>query len=257
MTQAEGHEKPVIRDRRRIDPETGKLRTPPESSEATPAQESSPAQEAQSAQRASQDQGTPPAAEASASEENSEEKVRTPDAVELAAKVERLERELAERTDDLKRVRAEYLNYKRRVDRDRDVVRDLAVGSVLSELLPVLDDIGRAREHGELTGGFKAVGEALETTVAKLGLVRYGEVGDPFDPRIHEALMHSYADDVDGPTCTTILQPGYRHGDRVLRPARVGVSEPTAGLPDNAAGQQSETSGTDPTSGSQPSSSDS
>ena len=138
---------------------------------------------------------------------------------------------LSERTDDLKRLQAEYLNYKRRVDRDRDTVRDLAVGAALTDLLPVVDDIGRAREHGELEGGFKAVAEALESVLTKLGLVRYGEVGEPFDPRIHEALMHSYADNVDGPTCAAILQPGYRHGERVLRPARVAVAEPTVGLP--------------------------
>jgi len=134
--------------------------------------------------------------------------------------------QLAERTADLQRLQAEYLNYKRRVDRDRGLVRDTATATVLSALLPVLDDVDRARAHGELTGGFKAVAESLERTVAGLGLVRFGEPGEPFDPRVHEALMHELSDDVDGPTARTILQPGYRIGERIVRPARVAVAEP-------------------------------
>lgn len=201
---AEEQRGPIIRDRRRIDPETGTLR--PASGDGGSA-------------------GTPSVpADAAGAEE----------APESAEQVTELEQEREALQDDLKRLQAEYVNYKRRVDRDRQSVRELAVGSVLSELLPVLDDIGRAREHGELEGGFKAVAEALETTLTKLGLERYGEAGDPFDPRIHEALMHQYADDVDGPTCRLIVQPGYRHGERVLRPARVAVVEPTVGLPESA-----------------------
>lgn len=102
---------------------------------------------------------------------------------------------------------------------------------MLTELLSVLDDIGRAREHGDLTGAFRSVGEALEAVTSKVGLVRFGEPGDEFDPTIHEALMHGYADDVAVPTCTQILQPGYRVGERVIRPARVAVAEPTEALP--------------------------
>jgi molecular chaperone GrpE len=93
-------------------------------------------------------------------------------------------------------------------------------------LLPVLDDIGRARAHGELGGGFKSVAEALEATLVKLGLDRYGEPGDPFDPTIHEALTHSYSADVDTTICVQIMQPGYRVNGRILRPALVGVAEP-------------------------------
>jgi molecular chaperone GrpE len=178
---------PVIRDRRRIDPVTGAVREPREA--AAPA-------------------GPPP------------------DTVEsLAARVAELESALAERTTDLQRLQAEYVNYKRRVDRDRDVVRDSAVASVLSQLLPVLDDIGRAREHGELEGGFKAVAESLERIVTGLGLERFGKAGDPFDPHIHEALMHSYSQDVEVPTAQMVLQDGYRFRDRIVRPARVAVVE--------------------------------
>ncbi|HZC39681.1 MAG TPA: nucleotide exchange factor GrpE, partial [Streptosporangiaceae bacterium] len=140
---------------------------------------------------------------------------------------------LAERTADLQRVSAEYANYRKRVDRDRLAVREQALANVLSALIPVLDDIGRAREHGELTGGFKSVAESLEAVTAKLGLERFGETGDPFDPTVHEALMHSYSDSVTEPTCVQLLQPGYRVGQRILRPARVAVAEP-GGSPEDA-----------------------
>jgi len=142
-----------------------------------------------------------------------------------------LQTELDERTRDLQRLQAEYVNYKRRVERDRDGVRDAATAGVLTAVLPVLDDVDRARQHGELTGGFKAVAESLERTVAALGLIRFGEPGEAFDPRIHEALMHDLSDDVEGPTARAILQPGYRVGDRVVRPARVSVVEPSAARP--------------------------
>ena len=133
---------------------------------------------------------------------------------------------LAERTADLQRLQAEYANYRKRVERDRLAVREQALAGVLSELLPVLDDIGRAREHGELSGGFKLVADSLEAITAKLGLVPYGENGDPFDPTLHEALMHEYSSDVFEPTCVRILQPGYMVGERIIRPARVAVAEP-------------------------------
>ena len=135
-------------------------------------------------------------------------------------------RALAERTADLQRLQAEYANYRRRVDRDREVVRDTAVANVLANLLPVLDDIGRAREHGELEGGFKSVGEALEQMVERLGLVRYGLAGDAFDPTVHEALTHAHSPDVTEPTCIEVFQPGYRLGERIVRPARVAVADP-------------------------------
>jgi molecular chaperone GrpE len=97
---------------------------------------------------------------------------------------------------------------------------------VLIGPLPVLDDIDRARSHGELDGGFKLVADGLETTLAKFGLQRYGDAGEPFDPTVHEALTHGHSADVTEPTCADILQPGYRVGDRILRPARVAVVDP-------------------------------
>ncbi len=145
-----------------------------------------------------------------------------------------LVRELDERTADLQRLQAEYVNYKRRVDRDREAVRDTARAAVLVGLLGVLDDLDRARDHGELTGGFKAVADSLERALTGLGLERFGTPGEPFDPRVHEALMHEHGDDVDGPTAQTILQPGYRVGERVLRAARVAVVEPLVVPPEGA-----------------------
>lgn len=141
--------------------------------------------------------------------------------------VTRLARELGERTADLQRLQAEYLNYKRRVDRDRTAAREQATAATLSALLPVLDDLDRARQHGELTGGFKAVAESLEGIIAGLGLERFGTAGEEFDPRIHEALLSDYSAEVSVTTAATILQPGYRIGDRIVRPARVAVAEPS------------------------------
>ena len=105
--------------------------------------------------------------------------------------VDQAAQELAERTADLQRLQAEYVNYKRRVDRDRDVARKVAIENVVKDLLPVLDDLRSAREHDELTGAFKAVGEEVERITSRYGLEAFGEKGDPFDPHIHEALLLS------------------------------------------------------------------
>ena len=131
---------------------------------------------------------------------------------------------VAELTADLQRVHAEYANYRKRVDRDRELIRATAVGGVLGDLLGVLDDVDRARQHGELEGAFKSVGESLEATVARIGLEKYGSAGEPFDPNIHEALTHEASDEVSEPTVVAVYQPGYRYADRVLRPARVAVA---------------------------------
>ena len=129
-------------------------------------------------------------------------------------------------TEDLQRLQADYSNYRKRVDRDRAVAYELAVASVLNELLPILDDLDRARTHGELEGGFKSVADQIENAVAKIGLVKFGEAGTPFDPQIHEALMHLTSTEVTEVTATEILQKGYKYKERVLRPARVTVTDP-------------------------------
>jgi molecular chaperone GrpE len=133
---------------------------------------------------------------------------------------------LAERTLDLQRLQAEFLNYKRRVERDRELVQQNATYSVLSGLLPVLDDIDRAREHGELEGGFKAVADSLDRAVAALGLTKFGAKGDEFDPNLHEALMHGHSPDVTTTTVDVVAHAGYRIGDRVVRAAKVTVLDP-------------------------------
>jgi molecular chaperone GrpE len=136
--------------------------------------------------------------------------------------------ELAERTADLQRVKAEFDNYRKRVRRDRLAVREVAVSNVLRGLLPVLDSIARARELGEVRGGFLQVADALDAQLAALGLETFGEPGDVFDPERHEALYHAYSADVNQATCSEILACGYRVGDNLLRPAQVTVTEPPA-----------------------------
>ncbi|MGZ4649224.1 MAG: nucleotide exchange factor GrpE [Kineosporiaceae bacterium] len=135
-----------------------------------------------------------------------------------------------ERLADLQRLQAEYVNYRRRVDRDRDVARELAVAGMLEALLPVLDDVHLARQHGDLeTGPFAAIADKLESTLGRLGLTRFGEPGETFDPTVHDALLHTEAELAEGTTQTTVvqvLQPGYRTKDRVLRAARVAVADP-------------------------------
>ncbi len=133
---------------------------------------------------------------------------------------------LEERTRDLQRVQAEFANYRKRVERDRVALAEAAVGNALVGLLPVLDDIDRARAHGDLTGAFKSVADQLETVLSKLGLAAFGEPGDPFDPTVHEAVMHEESPEVSEPTATTVLRRGYKQGDRLLRPAMVGVTDP-------------------------------
>jgi molecular chaperone GrpE len=134
--------------------------------------------------------------------------------------------EVAVLTSDLQRVQAEYSNYRKRVDRDRITANEITTAIVLSELLPVLDDISRAEEHGELTGGFKAVADQMVAITTKLGLSQFAEVNVAFDPNIHEALMHSTSPDVTETLVTQVLQPGYKFKERVIRPARVAVTDP-------------------------------
>jgi molecular chaperone GrpE len=186
-------EGPVVRDRRRIDPLTGQVREGAAAPTAAPGTEP---------------QAEPPATGAGTATE--------------------LEAQLAERTADLQRIQAEYANYRRRVERDRQAVGEQALASVLIGLLPLLDDIDRAKSHGESSQGFLLVADSLDTTLTKLGLDRFGDAGEPFDPTVHEALTHGLSDEVSEPTAAEIFQPGYRVGDRVLRPARVAVLEPGA-----------------------------
>jgi molecular chaperone GrpE len=236
---------PIIRDNRRIDPVTGQPRRGKHAASQPAgttgagrpgAPGSTRNQRAGDNAAAPAGQVTPPegvpvttatTAAAAATAAGSSPAPAAPAAPSDSTVTSQLQSQLAERTTDLQRLQAEYANYRKRVDRDRATVRELAVSGALSELLPVLDAIGQAREHGELSGGFKSVADSLQAAVGKLGLVSYGQRGDAFDPKIHEALTNTYSPDVADDTCVEIFQPGYKVGERILRPARVAVAAPT------------------------------
>jgi molecular chaperone GrpE len=224
---------PVIRDNRRIDPVTGQPRRGKHAA-SQPAGTSGAGRPGApgSARHKPNEDASSPADEASPTEGGAAAAARPTEAAKAAPAdpaASQLKIQLAERTADLQRLQAEYANYRKRVDRDRATVREQAVAATLSELLPVLDAIGQAREHGELSGGFKSVADSLQAAVGKLGLVSYGQRGDAFDPKIHEALTHTYSPDVAEDTCVEIFQPGYKVGERILRPARVAVAAPATG----------------------------
>ena len=209
MSDTENGTGPVIRDRRRLDPETGKVR------------------EAYGVDDVTTDDAA--GVDAAAPDAQADEAVAAETAP--AGGDAALEALAAERLEDLQRLQAEFVNYRRRVERDRDVARDTAVASVLEALLPVLDDVHLARQHGDLEGGpFAAIADKLEATLTRFGLARYGEPGETFDPAVHEALIHTQAELAEGTTDTTvvqILQPGYKAGERILRAARVAVADPS------------------------------
>ncbi|MFD4671767.1 nucleotide exchange factor GrpE [Lentzea sp. NPDC058450] len=180
----------VVNDRRRIDPETGEVRPPA---------------------HAAPEEGAAP-----------EEPLVAEVVDEVAAE---LKTQLDERTADLQRLTAEYANYRKRVERDREAVINNAKASVAGELLSVLDDIERAAAHGDLTGAFKAVADKLVSTLQKTGLEPFAHEGEAFDPSVHEAVQHSTSPDVDGPTVTAVLRRGYTFGEKLVRPALVAVTD--------------------------------
>jgi len=255
--QNHGSPGPVIRDRRRLDPETGQLRDAYDSSSPSEAadQPDQPEQSAEQTERSEQAEQTRPVGSEQAESAGSEQSGSTePEGLDepviqpvgldgriddgaadisldgILADLDAAQASAAERLSDLQRLQAEFVNYRRRVDRDRDVARDLAVAGILEALLPVLDDIHLARQHGDLESGpFAAIAEKLESVLQRFGLSRYGEQGEEFNPAVHEALMHTEAELPEGTEQTTVvqvLQPGYRTGDRVLRAARVAVADP-------------------------------
>ncbi|GII22329.1 nucleotide exchange factor GrpE [Planosporangium mesophilum] len=152
--------------------------------------------------------------------------VEEPAASPLGAELESLRTELDERTRDLQRVTAEYANYRKRVERDRALVGEQATGNVLAALLPVLDDLDRARDHGDLVGPFGTVADQLTTALSKFGLTPFGSKGDLFDPNRHEAVAHLTSAEVTEPTCVDVMRRGYLLGERLLRPALVAVADP-------------------------------
>lgn len=198
-TGASGDEESILRftDKRRIDPLTGAVREPAAGEESA---------------------AGAPAADATETDEPHP----------VVAALEAAEAVAAERLEDLQRLQAEYVNYRKRVDRDRLVARDQTVIAMVEALIGVLDDIDAARQHDELAGPFAAVADKLEGALTRFGWERYGEAGEGFDPTVHEALMHAHSDGVTEPTVVAVLQAGHRVGDRIVRAARVSVAEPDA-----------------------------
>nr|WP_232075852.1 nucleotide exchange factor GrpE [Phytohabitans suffuscus] len=221
-----------MRDKRKIDPSGGPAKeaepaaadktdeAPAEATKDSPATEGAAKKERKPSHAAPESNEE----EASTAEKPAAEKAEP--AGPLGAELESLRSDLEERTRDLQRVTAEYANYRKRVDRDRGVQADQATGLVITALLPVLDDLDRAREHGDLVGPFAAVSEQLVAALGKFGLTAFGEKGDPFDPTRHEAVAHRTSSEVTEPTCVEVMRRGYLLGDRLLRAALVAVADP-------------------------------
>lgn len=244
----------MIRDKRKISPTSGTENQPADAKEANGSEAA--ASEPEAPEKAAGDSvdtaasadtqagqaspGEPPAgkvkpAEAGETKPATEEKPaeqpaaapsETAEPTVEAAELGALRSALDERTADLQRITAEYANYRKRVERDRTMASELAVGMVLTELLAVLDDIDRARDHDDLTGPFAAVADKLTTVTSKFGLTAFGAKGDPFDPNRHEAVAHQTSSEVTESTCIDVMRRGYLLGERLLRPALVAVADP-------------------------------
>ena len=195
------HDEPIIRDKRRIDPETGQVRQPEGAHE-----------------------GEVEATDAAA---DTDEEVLTVDDILNAAQAE-VQEPSDEHLADLKRVTAEYANYRKRTEANREVERERAVGAAVSVLLPVLDDLDRAEKHGDLEGDtpFATIAAKLRASVEKLGLTPFGEVGEPFDPQRHEAIFQQHSDEVEVDTVADVVETGYLLGGTLLRAAKVVVKTP-------------------------------
>jgi molecular chaperone GrpE len=209
----QNHDEPVIRDKRRIDPETGEVRKP-EGADA----ESVPEGQAETADAA---------ASASPEGDAGDEKELTVDDILNAAQAE-VEDPTAEHLADLKRVTAEYANYRKRTEANRELERERAIGAAVSVLLPVLDDLDRAEKHGDLEGDtpFATIAAKLRASVEKLGLTPFGAVGEPFDPQQHEAIFQQHSDEVEVDTVADVVETGYMLGGTLLRAAKVVVKTP-------------------------------
>jgi molecular chaperone GrpE len=212
----------VIKDKRKID-ETGQPRTDRQAGPTEPSMGQSKA----AGQRAPDAKAAEADSEVVDGEVVAEEgSVAIPVSAPVQAELAAVRTELEERVRDLQRVSAEYANYRKRVDRDRGAVLEQATAAVITTLLPILDDFDRAREHGDLVGPAAAMAEQLTVSLAKFGLVGFGDVGDPFDPTRHDAVSHETSADVSEPTCISVMRRGYLLGDRLLRAALVGVADP-------------------------------
>ncbi|KRE81100.1 nucleotide exchange factor GrpE [Arthrobacter sp. Soil762] len=207
--QGSGHQEPVIRDNRKVDPVTGQARHP----------------EGEQPADASKGEPVDSDGDALAQAEEILNGIEVPAEESVAQGAGQAE--AAELKNDLLRLQAEYVNYRKRVERDRAVAGEMAVIGVLNSLLPVLDDVDAARQHGDLTDGpFAAIATKLENALKTYGLVRIDETGVEFDPTIHEALIQQPGEDIEVDTVSQVLRSGYRSGERVLRAAQVIVAVP-------------------------------
>jgi molecular chaperone GrpE len=227
--QNQNHEEPVIRDKRKVDPETGEVRQP---AEGAPEHGASEAPDASaSGASASGASASDAAASASAGAANADaagdDDVLTVDDILNAANAE-VREPSDEHLADLKRVTAEYANYRKRTEANREIERERAVGAAVAALLPVLDDLDRAEKHGDLEGDapFATIAAKLRGAAEKLGLTSFGEVGEPFDPQRHEAIFQQPSDEVDTDTVADVVETGYMLGSTLLRVAKVVVKTP-------------------------------
>ncbi|WP_448007014.1 nucleotide exchange factor GrpE [Agromyces bauzanensis] len=216
----QNHEEPVIRDKRRIDPETGEVRQPPADAEGADEATDAAAEAAAASAAEASAASAPEASEA-------DEDVLTVDDILNAARAE-VQEPSDEHLADLKRVTAEYANYRKRTEANREIERERAVGAAVAVLLPVLDDLDRAEKHGDLEGDapFATIAAKLRAATAKLGLQPFGEVGEPFDPQRHEAIFQQPSEEVETDTVADVVETGYTLGGTLLRPAKVVVKTP-------------------------------
>lgn len=201
---------PVIRDNRKVDPVTGQARHAGEAGSTHPEHEDMrPVDDAHDADDA-----------LAQAEQILREAAGEEEGAGLAVVVKELR-------DDLQRLQAEYVNYRKRVDRDRAVAGEAAVFGVLSSLLPVVDDLDAARAHGDLTDGpFAAIAAKLESVLTSQGLQRIDQTGVEFDPTIHEALIQQPGEGIEVDTVQQVLRVGYKTEARLLRAAQVIVATP-------------------------------
>ena len=211
------HEEPIIRDKRRIDPETGKVRQPEGEQQAD---EGTDAGEHDLAHEELVDVGP--------AETQEEGPILSDDDLDILSGQTTAEQLAAERLADLQRVTAEYANYRKRTEANREIERERAVGDAVKGLIPVLDDLERAEKHGDLGEGsaFFTIAAKLRTAVERLGLTPYGEKGEPFDPQIHEAIFQQPTPGVTADTVAEVVETGYRLGSTTVRVAKVVVAVP-------------------------------
>ena len=211
--QPDEHEEPVIRDKRRIDPETGKVRHPEAGSEADASGPDLAHEELVDVGPADSDEfGV----------------FLSDDDLDVLSGQATSDQLAAERLADLQRVTAEYANYRKRTEANREIERERAVGETVKGLLPVLDDLDRAEKHGDLEEGtaFATIAAKLRTSVERLGVKPFGAAGDPFDPQIHEAIFQQPSPDVETDTVADVVETGYLVGSTLVRVAKVVVAVP-------------------------------